>query len=150
MGSGCIDPHFLDPGTSWRWVVNFMPRPLYPRGKSPRYQWTGGWWAPEPVWTTWRRKHFWPYRGLNSDLSVVLLVASRYTDCAISAPYEALLPKKILVIRSLTHLCIPWLWNPLRTLATITTDVHSLLLLAAISSLSGLGSHSLHLSSREI
>jgi hypothetical protein len=22
---------------SWRWVVNFMPRPLYPRGKSPRY-----------------------------------------------------------------------------------------------------------------
>jgi hypothetical protein len=37
MGSGCIDPHFLDLGTSWRWVVNLTPRPLYSRGKSPRY-----------------------------------------------------------------------------------------------------------------
>jgi hypothetical protein len=37
MGSGCIDPHFLDLGTIWRWVVNFTPLPLYPRGKSPRY-----------------------------------------------------------------------------------------------------------------
>jgi hypothetical protein len=37
MGGGCIDPHFLHLGTSWRWVVKFTPRPLYPRGKSPRY-----------------------------------------------------------------------------------------------------------------
>jgi hypothetical protein len=37
MGSGCIDSHFLDLGTSWRWVVNFTPRPLYPQGKSPQY-----------------------------------------------------------------------------------------------------------------
>jgi hypothetical protein len=37
MGSGRIDPRFLDLGTSWRWVVSFTPRPLYPRGKSPRY-----------------------------------------------------------------------------------------------------------------
>jgi hypothetical protein len=36
-GSACIDPHFLDLGTSWRWVVRFTPLPLYPRGKSPRY-----------------------------------------------------------------------------------------------------------------
>jgi hypothetical protein len=36
-GRGCIDPRFLDLGTSWRLVVNFMPRPLYVRGKSPRY-----------------------------------------------------------------------------------------------------------------
>jgi hypothetical protein len=36
-GSGCIDPHFLDLGTSWRWVVNFTPRPLYSRGRSSRY-----------------------------------------------------------------------------------------------------------------
>jgi hypothetical protein len=33
----CIDPHSLDLGISWRWVVSFTPRPLYPRGKSPRY-----------------------------------------------------------------------------------------------------------------
>jgi hypothetical protein len=37
MGCGCIDPHFLDLGTSWRWVVSFTPRPLYPQGNSPRY-----------------------------------------------------------------------------------------------------------------
>jgi hypothetical protein len=37
MGSGCIDPHFLDLGTSWRWVVSFTTQPLYPRGKSPRF-----------------------------------------------------------------------------------------------------------------
>jgi hypothetical protein len=36
-GSGCIDPHFLDLGTSCRWVVSFTPLPLYPCGKSPRY-----------------------------------------------------------------------------------------------------------------
>jgi hypothetical protein len=36
-GSGCIDPHFLDLGTSWRWVVSFTPWPLYPQGKRPRY-----------------------------------------------------------------------------------------------------------------
>jgi hypothetical protein len=37
MGSGCVDPHFLDLGTSWRWVVTFTSRPLYPRGKNPLY-----------------------------------------------------------------------------------------------------------------
>jgi hypothetical protein len=26
-----------------RWVVSFMPLPLYRRGKSPRYHWIGGW-----------------------------------------------------------------------------------------------------------
>jgi hypothetical protein len=36
-GSGCIDPHIIDLGTSWRWVVSFMPLPIYPRGKSPWY-----------------------------------------------------------------------------------------------------------------
>jgi hypothetical protein len=37
MGCGCIEPHFLDLGTSWRWVISFTPRPLYPRRKSPWY-----------------------------------------------------------------------------------------------------------------
>jgi hypothetical protein len=35
--SGCTDPRFLDLGTSWRWVVSFKLRPLYTRGKRPRY-----------------------------------------------------------------------------------------------------------------
>jgi hypothetical protein len=33
--NGCIDPHFLDLGTSWGWVVSFTLRPLYLREKSP-------------------------------------------------------------------------------------------------------------------
>jgi hypothetical protein len=35
-GSGCIDPHFLDLGSCWRWVVTFTYL-LSPRGKSSRY-----------------------------------------------------------------------------------------------------------------
>jgi hypothetical protein len=36
-GNGCIYWHFLDLGTSWKWVVIFTPLPLYPWGKSPWY-----------------------------------------------------------------------------------------------------------------
>jgi hypothetical protein len=36
-GSGCVDPHFLDLGNRWRWVVSFTSLPLYLQGKSPRY-----------------------------------------------------------------------------------------------------------------
>jgi hypothetical protein len=36
-GSGGIAPCILDFGTRWRRVVNFMPQPLYPQGKSPWY-----------------------------------------------------------------------------------------------------------------
>jgi hypothetical protein len=42
-GSGCIDPHFLDLGTSWRWMVSFNPRPLYPRERTPGTHCIGGW-----------------------------------------------------------------------------------------------------------
>jgi hypothetical protein len=36
-GSGGIAPRALDLSTRWRWVVSFMPRPLYPRSKSSRF-----------------------------------------------------------------------------------------------------------------
>jgi hypothetical protein len=67
----CIDPHFIDLGTSWRWVASFTPLPLYPRGKSPLYPAKEVGWTPEPVWTTWRRENSWPYRDSNSGLSIV-------------------------------------------------------------------------------
>jgi hypothetical protein len=37
MGSECIDPHFLDLGTSWRSGASFTPLLLYLRGKSLRF-----------------------------------------------------------------------------------------------------------------
>jgi hypothetical protein len=43
MGSGCIDPCFLDLGNSWRWVVSFTPQTHNPRGNSPGTHWIGGW-----------------------------------------------------------------------------------------------------------
>jgi hypothetical protein len=33
----CISPRFLDLGTIWRWVVSFIPLPLYSRRKNPLY-----------------------------------------------------------------------------------------------------------------
>jgi hypothetical protein len=58
MRGGCIDPRFLDLGTSWRWVVSFTLWPLYPLvpiGKE-----VG--WTPELVRTTRRIENSWPYR----------------------------------------------------------------------------------------
>jgi hypothetical protein len=37
LGSGGVTPRILDLGIRWRWVVSFMPRPLYLQGKSPWY-----------------------------------------------------------------------------------------------------------------
>jgi hypothetical protein len=42
-------------------------------------------WTPEPVCKRWRSENSWPYRGSNSDSSIVQLVAIRYTDCDIPA-----------------------------------------------------------------
>jgi len=36
-GGGDTVPYVLDLGTRSRWVVSFMPWPLYPQGKSPQY-----------------------------------------------------------------------------------------------------------------
>jgi hypothetical protein len=37
MAEWMYNPHFLDLGTSWSWVVSFAPLVLYPRGKIPQY-----------------------------------------------------------------------------------------------------------------
>jgi hypothetical protein len=43
MGSGCIDPYFLDLRTCWRWLVRFKARPLYSQERTPCTHWIGGW-----------------------------------------------------------------------------------------------------------
>jgi hypothetical protein len=69
------------------WVVNITPRPLYPRGKSPRYPFDrrlGG-----PQNRSGRRgedKNLVPTGTRTPAPSAVQPVASRYTDWAIPAP----------------------------------------------------------------
>jgi hypothetical protein len=85
-GSGCIDPRFLDLGTSWRWVVIFTTRSHYPRGKSPRYtldrrlsgpQSRSEWPGEEKIFASTETRTSIPF--------VIHPIASRYTDCAILA-----------------------------------------------------------------
>jgi hypothetical protein len=72
--------------TSWRWVVSFMPLPLYPRGKNPLYPLDGRLSAPQNrSGLRGEEKILDPTGTLNSDPLLVQLVASRYTDCAIPA-----------------------------------------------------------------
>jgi hypothetical protein len=78
MGNGCIDPRFLDLDTSWRRMVSFTPRPLYPGECSPVTHWTV-----EQVWMTCRSENSLLYGDWNPDPSVVKHVASRNIDCAI-------------------------------------------------------------------
>jgi hypothetical protein len=85
-GSGCVDPHFFDLGTSWRRVVRFMPRPLYPRGKNPLYPLDRKLGGPQNL--SGRRggeKILDPSQDSNFDSSVIQPVASGYTDRDIPA-----------------------------------------------------------------
>jgi hypothetical protein len=44
--SECVDPCFLGLSTSWKWVISFMPRPLYPGERALGTHWMGGWVGP--------------------------------------------------------------------------------------------------------
>jgi hypothetical protein len=88
--SGYIDPCFLYLGTGCRWVVSFTSRPLYPRGKSPRYLLDRRLGGPQNQSERHAEvKILDPHRDSNSDPSVVQPIASRYTDWAIPAHPKA-------------------------------------------------------------
>jgi hypothetical protein len=42
MRSGCIDPHFIDLGTSWRWVASWRPGSFTPGERAPGTYCIGG------------------------------------------------------------------------------------------------------------
>jgi hypothetical protein len=61
-------------------------------------------WAPELVWTTWRKESSCPYRDTNSEITAVQPAASRYTNWAIPAPvwqcsYQLLNFSVLLILR---------------------------------------------------
>jgi hypothetical protein len=58
MGNGCIHPHFLNHGTSWRWVISFTPRPHYLRGR------IGCWVDPRAGLDDVEKREFLPLPGL--------------------------------------------------------------------------------------
>jgi hypothetical protein len=69
---------FLDFGTSWMWVVSFMHRPLYPRGKSRRYKLDRRLGDPRTGLDDMEKSP--DHTGtLNSDPSVVQPLTSRYS-----------------------------------------------------------------------
>jgi hypothetical protein len=84
-GSGCTYPHFLDIGTSWKWAVSFTPRPLYLRGKNPRYPLDRRLGGPRTCLDDVEKKNSYPYRDSNSDSSTFQSVVIHYTDWAILA-----------------------------------------------------------------
>jgi hypothetical protein len=87
MGSGCIGPHFLNLGSSWRWVVSFTPLPLYPQGKNTRSSLNKRI-AGLQSRCGRRGENSWPYRESNSDPSVVQPIVNRYPDYAIPGSHR--------------------------------------------------------------
>jgi hypothetical protein len=78
-----IDPHFLGLGASLRWVISFMPLPLYRRGKCPGIHWIGGWVGPRAGLDDVEKGKFLTLQVLELRPLVVQPVANRYTDYAI-------------------------------------------------------------------
>jgi hypothetical protein len=85
----CIDPHFLDLGTNWRWVVSFTPLPLYPRERAPDTHFIGGWVDPRAGLDDTEKWKFFTLPGLEIPPPLVVQpVGSRYTDWAIPVPHS--------------------------------------------------------------
>jgi hypothetical protein len=77
----------LDLGTRRRWVVSFMPRPLYPRGKIPATHPIWGWVGPGAgLDAVEKRNTSYPCRELNPGCP-----ARRHRDWAIPTPGNTLL-----------------------------------------------------------
>jgi hypothetical protein len=83
--NGCIDPHFLDLGSSWKRVVTFTPRPLYPLGKNPGTHCIWGR-VGSRVGLNDVKKILDPIGTRTEIPSAVQLEASSYTDSVIPAP----------------------------------------------------------------
>jgi hypothetical protein len=92
--SGCIDLCFLALGTSWKWVVCFTPRPLYPRYSLNRR-------LDGPLSRSGRHGDVKILASIGTNPLVVQPVASRYTDhtaCAIQVIHRAVAKRNNFVL----------------------------------------------------
>jgi hypothetical protein len=81
-GSGCIHPHFIDIGTSWRWLVSFTPRPLHPRERATGTHCIGGWVDPRAGLDDMEQRKFLTLPGLE------LRPLGRPARCHKKRPYQ--------------------------------------------------------------
>jgi hypothetical protein len=72
-GSGSINPHFPNFGTSWRRVVSFSAGRFTPGERAPVPIRQEAGWAPESVWTKHRRENSCSYRDSNNSDPLVVL-----------------------------------------------------------------------------
>ena len=74
-GRSISAPFFHNLDTRWRWVVNFTSRPLYRReGTLTPVEYETGW-APEQVWTFWRRVKSLAHTGIRTQGSILQTTA---------------------------------------------------------------------------
>jgi hypothetical protein len=114
MGRGCIDPRILGLGNSWRWVVSFTPRPLYPRGKNPRYPVKRKLGVPQSRSERCREEENLALAG--NWTRAVQPLTSLYTDCPIPAPQYV---GDILwhhLVQYCTSILIRWTYDELKLL----------------------------------
>jgi hypothetical protein len=83
MGKWMYRSAFLNLIISWRYVVSFTPRPLYLRGKSPRCPLDRRLGRPQN-----RSDRHVEEKNFTPTGTILQLVANRYTDSAIAAPFE--------------------------------------------------------------
>jgi hypothetical protein len=96
-------PLIFNLGTSWRGVVNYTPRPLYPRERTfcPIEQEVG--WSPEPVWMCWRREKSISSAGFrNPHLPASSLVTTDYVNSV---------PKKSTIFKIILSFALPYWIN---------------------------------------
>jgi hypothetical protein len=94
-----MDPHFLDIGSSWKWVISFTPLPLYPREGAPCTHCIGSWADLRVGLDDIENRKFLSLLGL--ELRPLGRPASRYTDYAIPDPISS---RFILILTSSVRL----------------------------------------------
>jgi hypothetical protein len=120
-GVRCIDPRFLDLGTSLRWAVSFTPRRKRPPPRCPLQRRLRG--PPEHVWTTWRSDNSYPHRDRNPDPSVVQSVASRYTKTYVITGF--MFWRSLIIDVLFSDGCAEWLRAMLPTLRRCALPPHT-------------------------
>jgi hypothetical protein len=82
MGEWCIDPHFLDLDTSWRWIVTSCPSRFTPREKAPGTHCIEGWVDPRVDLDDVEKRKFLILPGL--ELRPLGHPTSNYIKCTMS------------------------------------------------------------------